>query len=201
MSTSIRALLALLVAFPLYAQNPVRPNVVIVYADDVGYGDLGCYGATKVKTPHLDKLASTGVRFTSGYAPSATCTPSRYAMLTGQYAWRQRGTGILPGDASLIIRPGRTTLASILQKAGLRTGVVGKWHLGLGEGDIDWNGDNAPGPLEVGFDESFIMAATADRVPCVFLRGHRVVGLDPRDPIQVSYGKPIPGEPTGKANP
>jgi arylsulfatase A-like enzyme len=176
-------------------------NVVLIYADDLGYGDVGTYGAKRIPTPNIDRLAKEGLRFTNAYAPSATCTPSRYAMLTGQYAWRQRGTGVLPGDASLIIRPGRTTLPSILRKAGLRTGVVGKWHLGLGEGEIDWNGEIKPGPLEIGFDESFIMAATADRVPCVFLRGHRVVGLDPKDPIQVSYARNFPGEPTGKANP
>ncbi len=177
------------------------PNIVLIYADDLGYGDVGAYGSKRIPTPNMDRLAKEGLRFTSGYAPSATCTPSRYAMLTGEYAWRQKGTGILPGSAALIIQPGRTTMASILQKAGYRTGVVGKWHLGLGAGDIDWNGEIKPGPLEVGFDDSFIMAATGDRVPCVYVRGHRVVGLDPADPIEISYGKPIPGVPTGKANP
>ncbi len=174
---------------------------MLIYADDLGYGDVGAYGSKHIPTPHMDRLAHEGIRFTSGYAPSATCTPSRYAMLTGEYAWRQKGTGVLPGNAALIIRPGRTTMASILQKAGYRTGVVGKWHLGLGAGTIDWNGEIKPGPLEVGFDESFIMAATGDRVPCVYVRGHRIVGLDPADPIEVSYGKPIPGQPTGKMNP
>ena len=177
------------------------PNVVVIYADDLGYGDVGAYGAKRIPTPNIDRLAREGLRFTSGYAPSATCTPSRYAMLTGEYAWRQPGTGILPGSAALIIEPGRTTMASVLRKAGHRTGVVGKWHLGLGDKDVDWNGQIKPGPLEIGFDESFIMAATGDRVPCVYVRDHRVVGLDPADPIEVSYGKPIPGEPTGKANP
>lgn len=177
------------------------PNVVLIYADDLGYGDVGAYGAKRIATPNMDRLASEGLRFTSGYAPSSTCTPSRYAMLTGEYAWRQKGTGILPGNAALIIAPGRTTMASIFQKAGYRTGVVGKWHLGLGAGKIDWNGGIKPSPNEVGFDESFIMAATGDRVPCVYVRDHRVVGLDPADPIEVSYGAPIPGEPTGKDNP
>ncbi len=178
-----------------------RPNIVLIYADDLGYGDLGAYGAKHIPTPNMDRLAREGLRFTSGYAPSATCTPSRYAMLTGEYAWRQKGTGILPGSAAMIIQPGRTTMASILQKAGYRTGVVGKWHLGLGAGAIDWNGAIKPGPGEIGFDDTFIMAATGDRVPCVYVRDHRIVGLDPADPIEVSYGQPIPGVPTGKANP
>lgn len=177
------------------------PNIVLIYADDLGYGDVGCYGAEHLPTPHIDRLAREGLRFTSGYSTSATCTPSRYSLLTGEYAWRKKGTGILPGNAALIIEPGRTTVASMLQASGYRTGVVGKWHLGLGEGSIDWNGEIKPGPLEVGFDESFIMAATGDRVPCVYLRGHHVEKLDAADPIEVSYGKAIAGVPTGKEQP
>jgi arylsulfatase A-like enzyme len=167
----------------------------------VGYGDLSCYGATRVRTPNLDRLAGAGVRFTNVHSSSATCTPSRYSLLTGEYAWRKRGTGVLPGDAALIISPGRPTLPSTLKQAGYHTGVIGKWHLGLGSGNVDWNGDIQPGPLEVGFDESFIIPATGDRVPCVFVENHRVAGLDPQDPIRVSYEKPIGNEPTGKANP
>ena len=177
------------------------PNVVIVYADDLGYGDLGCYGARAGLTPNLDRLAGESLRFTDAHATSATCTPSRYAILTGEYPWRRQGTGILPGDAGLIIEPGRTTLAGVFRDAGYRTAAVGKWHLGLGDGDLDWNGPIRPGPLEVGFDECFIMAATGDRVPCVYIKDRAVVGLDPADPIVVRYGDPIPGEPTGKANP
>jgi arylsulfatase A-like enzyme len=108
-----------------------QPNIVLIYADDVGYGDIGCYGATGVKTPNLDRLAKTGIRFTNVHASSATCTPSRYSLLTGEYAWRRKGTGVLPGDARLIIEPGRITLPSMLKRAGFSTGVVGKWHLGL----------------------------------------------------------------------
>jgi len=181
------------------AASPL-PNIVLIYGDDIGYGDLGCYGATAVKTPNVDRLAGGGLRFTDAYCTSATCTPSRYSLLTGEYAFRQKGTGVLPGDAALIIEPGRTTLASILKRAGYKTAVIGKWHLGLGvKGTtLDWNSEIKPGPLEVGFDYSFIMAATGDRVPCVYIEGHRVVGLDPDDPIQVSYEKPFPGEPTGE---
>ncbi len=178
-----------------------QPSIVLIYADDVGYGDLGCYGATGVKTPNLDRLAAAGIRFTNAHASSATCTPSRYSLLTGEYAWRRTGTGILPGDAPLIVEPGRTTIPSMLRRAGYSSGVVGKWHLGLGSGDLDWNGEIAPGPLEVGFDYSFIIPATGDRVPCVFVENRRVANLDPRDPIRVSYAEPFPGELTGKYHP
>ncbi len=176
-----------------------RPNIVLIYGDDIGYGDFGCYGARGVRTPNVDALAGAGMRFTSSYASSATCTPSRYSLLTGEYAFRKKGTGVLPGDAALIIEPGRPTLPALLRQAGYRTGVVGKWHLGLGPllTPIDWNGDITPGPREIGFDYCFIMAATGDRVPCVFVENQRVVGLDPADPIQVSYSQPFPGEPTG----
>ena len=178
-----------------------RPNIVLIYADDLGYGDVGCYGATEVRTPNIDRLAREGLRFTDAHAAAATCTPSRYALLTGEYAWRQKGTGILPGDAPLIIEPGRVTLASILRDAGYTTGVVGKWHLGLGRGHPDWNGEIQPGPLEVGFDSCFIIPATGDRVPCVFVENHHVAGLEPSDPIQVSYRAKVGDEPTGAERP
>jgi arylsulfatase A-like enzyme len=178
-----------------------KPNIVLIYADDVGYGDLGCYGAMRVHTPNLDKIAGGGLRFTNAHSPSATCTPSRYALLTGEYAWRKQGTAILPGDAALIIKPGRVTIASMLKQQGYTTGAVGKWHLGLGNGDIDWNGEIKPGPLEIGFDYAFLIPATPDRTPCVFVENHRVVNRDPKDPIRVSYKQPFPGEPTGKDHP
>jgi arylsulfatase A-like enzyme len=178
-----------------------QPNVVLIYADDVGYGDIGCYGATQVKTPNLDKLAGAGLRLTDAHATSATCTPSRYSLLTGEYAWREKGTNILPGDASLLIRPGRTTLPSMMRQAGYATGCVGKWHLGLGDGAIDWNGEIRPGPNEVGFDYSYIIPATGDRVPCVFVENHRIVHLDPKDPVQVSYREPFPGELVARDHP
>src|SRR4051795_4319146 len=126
------------------------PNIVLINADDIGYGDFGCYGAAQVKTPNIDRLAGQGFRLTDAHSAAATCTPSRFAMLTGEYPWRQKGTGILPGDAPLIIPPGRVTLASMLHDAGYATGVVGKWHLGLGTRRPDWNGELRPGPLEIG---------------------------------------------------
>lgn len=177
-----------------------KPNIVLIYADDIGYGDLGCYGATSVKTPNVDRLAKEGIKFTSGYASSATCTPSRYSMLTGQYAWRKKGTGVLRGDAPMIISTKQTTLPSVLKRAGYTTGVVGKWHLGLGDGKIDWNKDIKPGPLEIGFDYSFLMPATGDRVPCVYMEGHKVINLDQSDPITVSYKGNIENLPTGKTH-
>ncbi|HWE37392.1 MAG TPA: arylsulfatase [Isosphaeraceae bacterium] len=195
------ALLVGLAATAPIATAAERPNIVVIYADDLGFGDVGCNGARAGLTPNVDRLARLGLNFSDAHATSATCTPSRYAILTGEYPWRKKGTGVLPGDARLIIEPGRATTASVLERAGYRTGVVGKWHLGLGDGSIDWNGEITPGPLEVGFDESFIMAATGDRVPCVFVRGHRVVGLDPADPIEVRYDRPFAGVPTGKDHP
>ncbi len=187
------------IAVSLCGASP--PNIVLIYADDLGYGDVSCYGATRIRTPNVDRLAAQGLRFTDAHSASATCTPSRYAMMTGEYPWRKKGTGILPGDAGLIVEPGRTTMASILRKAGYATGVVGKWHLGLGRDKPDWNGEIRPGPLEIGFDYCFLIPATGDRVPCVYVENHRVYGLDPADPIHISYAGPVGDEPTGKDHP
>jgi len=165
-----------------------RPNIIFMLADDVGYGDFGCYGATKVKTPNIDRLAEEGLRFTDAHAPSAVCTPTRYAFMTGEYAWRRQGTGILPGTAALIVEPGRVTVPSLLRSADYATGVVGKWHLGLGpQSPTDYNGEIKPGPLEIGFDYAWLLPATGDRTPCVWVEDHRVVGLDPADPITLDY--------------
>lgn len=177
-----------------------KPNIVIIYADDLGYGDVGAYGATALKTPNMDALAKGGLVFTNGYATSSTCTPSRYGLITGEYPWH-RQAGILSGEAPLIIDTASITIPKFLKEQGYRTGIVGKWHLGLGNGNINWNEKITPGPNEVGFDDAFIMAATQDRVPTVYIRDGFVENLDPDDPIQVNYKKNFPGEPTGKDNP
>ncbi|HVZ26013.1 MAG TPA: arylsulfatase [Sediminibacterium sp.] len=186
----------------LFAQPIQKPNVIFIYADDVGYGDISCNGATHISTPHIDRIAANGIRFTSAYATSSTCTPSRYGLLTGEYPWRKKGTGIAAGDAGTIISPDQYTLADLFRDAGYQTAVIGKWHLGLGPASgPDWNGLIKPGPAELGFKESFIIPATPDRVPCVYVENGRVKNLDPADPITVSYKQPLYGLPTGKDHP
>jgi len=186
------------------ADKSARPNIVYIISDDIGYGDLGCYGAQHVKTPNLDRLAREGVRCTDAHSTSSVCSPSRYSMLTGEYAWRNPlGHHILSGVEPLSIDPAVTTTPSLLKSAGYATGLVGKWHLGLGTKDnpVDYNKDITPGPREVGFDYAFFYAATNDRVPCVYMENRRVVGLDPADPVQVSYEGPVGNDPTGKEHP
>jgi arylsulfatase A-like enzyme len=181
--------------------NIEKPNVLVILADDLGYGDVSSYGQNTLLTPEIDRLAENGLRFTDGHCSSSTCTPSRYALLTGQYPWKNERARILQGDAPLIIDPAKLTLASMLKNNGYTTAVIGKWHLGLGDGNVDWNKRVSPGPAEVGFDYSFILAATQDRTPTVLLRDQLVVGLDPADPLFVSYKENFEGEPTGKENP
>ncbi|WP_372755736.1 sulfatase-like hydrolase/transferase [Mariniflexile sp.] len=202
MKTITKSLL-FIVVFMMYTVGIAQksdPNIIIIYVDDLGYGDIGVNGAVGIKTPHVDALAKNGLNFTDAHSSSSTCTPSRYSLLTGSYAFRNNAA-ILEGDAPLIIDPNQETLPSMLQKAGYKTGVVGKWHLGLGRGKIDWNRRVAPGPKEVGFDYSFLIPATGDRTPCVFLENQEVVGLDLADPITVSYGTRIDGYPLGREHP
>lgn len=181
-------------------QPDKQPNVIVIIADDLGFGDISAYGATEIQTPNIDRIANEGIRFSHGYATSATSTPSRFSLLTGRYPWRE-GAQVLQGNAPLIIKENMPTLPKMFKEAGYATGAVGKWHLGLGNGNVDWNKEIVPGAREVGFDYSFITAATNDRVPTVFVENGKVVNLDPNDPIEVSYRKNFPGEPTGKANP
>ena len=195
---------AILVASPVHAQKQKKnqqPNIVLIVADDLGYGDLSCYGASKIKTPGMDRIGNEGIRFTQGFCTAATSTPSRYSVMTGKYPWTNPDAKILPGNAALIIDTKAITLPKLMKQAGYTTGSVGKWHIGLGDGHVDWNKKVYPGATEIGYDYSFIQAATNDRVPCVFLENSVVIGLEPNDPLYVDYRTNFPGEPTGKENP
>ncbi len=201
MKTAITQLAALLLAAPLlHAETRTeKPNIIVILSDDVGWGDVGCYGATQIKTPHLDSLAREGMRFTDAHASAFVCTPTRYSLLTGEYSWRRKGSGldrsVSNAETPLLIPLSSETFPGILKKSGYRTGAVGKWHLGFGTRKPDYNQALTPGPLEIGFDEFFGFPATNDRVPTVYVRGHDVVGLDPADPIQYTYEKPEKGSP------
>ncbi len=214
MEQQVKNLIAVSLLAPIAAQSamaakkpkntdPTRPNVIIILADDLGYGDLGCYGAKNVQTPNVDRLAQQGIRFTDTHAVAATSTPSRYSILTGEYAWRRPDTDIAAGNAGMIIKPGQYTMADMFKSCGYRTCAIGKWHLGLGEtqGTQDWNAQIPMHLGDIGFDHHYIMAATADRVPCVFINDGVVANFDPSAPIEVSYKENFPGEPTGKDNP
>lgn len=183
--------------------DAARPNVILLLADDLGYGDLQCYGACGVETPAVDALARSGIRFTNVHAMASTSTPSRYALLTGEYAFRKQGTDVAAGNAGMIIRPEQYTLADVFHDAGYVTGAIGKWHLGLGDktGEQDWNAQIRPSLESLGFDYHYIMAATADRVPCVFIENGYVANYDADSPIEVNYRRNFEGEPTGKENP
>ncbi|MCE3017320.1 MAG: arylsulfatase [Pirellula sp.] len=194
----IRLLSVALILISAHAVNAAeKPNIIVIMADDLGYGDVSCYGATAIQTPAIDRLANEGVRFTSGYCSASTCTPTRFSLLTGTYAFRQKGTGIAPPNGPAIIRPGTDTLPSILKRAGYATAVIGKWHLGLGDTAPDWNGELKPGPLEIGFDHCFLLPTTNDRVPQVYVEDRRVKNLDPKDPLWVGSDKPSEDHPTG----
>jgi len=168
-----------------YSRNSNQPNVVIIYTDDIGYGDIGVNGAEQIPTPNIDKLAAEGLQFTDGHSASSTCSPSRYALLTGEMGFR-KNLGIQGVNAPATIHPSQFTLGKLFQQAGYRTGIVGKWHLGLGDGEIDWNEEIKPGPREAGFDYSFIIPSSNDRAPFVYLENQRVYNYDPNDPITVS---------------
>lgn len=176
------------------------PNIIIIYADDLGYGDVSAYEMGHLATPNIDKIARNGARFTKGYASSATCTPSRYALLTGNYPWRNKKAKISTG-ANLIIDTLELTLPKMLKSLDYQTAIVGKWHLGLGNSEIDYNKKISPGPNEVGFDYSLIMPDTQDRVPTVYIENGLVVNLDPNDPLEVSFKNNFEGQTSGKENP
>ncbi len=187
--TTLFTLVSLLLAWHsgATAAELAKPNIVLIVADDLGYGDLGCYGATKVKTPNIDKLASEGRRFTDAHSASSVCTPSRYAMLTGEYPFRKNLWGPVMNPSPLVVDVSRPTLASLLKDQGYHTACFGKWHLGFGDKEKpDWNKDLKPGPLECGFDHYFGIPVVSSHPPFVWVEDHRVVGLDPADPLK--YG-------------
>lgn len=159
------------------------PNIILINADDLGYGDLSCYGATKVRTPNIDRLAAEGRRFTDAHAASAVCSPSRYSLLTGRYPLRRNFWGPTGMDQPLSIDLNHLTIASLLKRAGYSTATIGKWHLGFGEVKPDWNGELKPGPLELGFDYFFGLPIVNCIPPYVYVENHRVVGWDPDDPF------------------
>jgi len=202
----INTIAAAVISTATLSQADEKPNVVIIYGDDIGWGDVGAYGAKLIPTPNLDKLAKESLRFTDGHCSAATCTPSRFSMLTGIHGFRH-GVRVLPPNAPMKIKPNMFTLPQLFKKAGYKTAVIGKWHLGIGNGKtpVDWNGDVKPGPLEIGFDYSFLLPSTNDRVPCVYLENHRVVNLDPKDPLYVGNKPPVDFKgtvyPDGRKNP
>jgi arylsulfatase A len=172
-----------LVCFALgLAAAPPAPNIVVILADDYGYGSLGAYGADAalIRTPHLDRLAREGRRFTDAYTPSSVCTPTRYALITGRYCWRTplNHGGVTNTLDPLLIETTRPTIASLLKKRGYATGFVGKWHLGYGtERRVDYTKELKPGPLELGFDYQFAVPQNHNDITRVFVENHHVYGL------------------------
>ncbi len=185
-------------ASPNFVSTERKPNIIVIMADDLGYGDVSCYGTNEIVTPNIDQLASEGLRFTSGYCSASTCTPTRFSFLTGKYAFRQPGTGVAPPNSPALIQPGTTTLPSILRSAGYATAVIGKWHLGLGGSNgPNWNGVLRPGPTDIGFDYCCILPTTNDRVPQVYVENDHVRNLDENDPLWVGEESPDEDHPTG----
>lgn len=162
-----------------------KPNIVLINADDLGYGDVGCYGATKLQTPNIDRLASEGRRFTDAHTASAVCSPSRYGLMTGQFPLRRNFWGPLPFTNELTVDTSQPTIASVLKSVGYSTAIVGKWHLGFGKGKNDWNKPLKPGPLELGFDHYFGMPTVNSGPPFVYVENHRVVDYDASDPFVI----------------
>lgn len=177
---------ALLIGRSLFAKD--LPNVVFILADDLGYGDVGCYGADKVSTPNIDSLAEEGMRFLDAHSASSVCTPSRFAFLTGEYPFRGDHWAPVFLREGLVIEPDTTTLADVFQESGYATACVGKWHLGFGEDEPDWNGELKPGPLELGFDYYFGVPVVNSHPPFVFVENYKVWGLEEGDPLV--YGGP-----------
>ena len=181
------------------AERPAasRPNIVVILADDLGWGSLNCYGAPKtlVRTPNCDRLATEGIRFTDANTASSVCSPTRYALLTGRYCWRTSlQHEVLGTTAPLHIETSRLTIASLLKKHGYRTAAVGKWHLGYGSSPkCDYTADLTPGPLDIGFDYHFAVPSNHGDNTGVFVENRRVVGLRSNKLDPSKYGKTFYG--------
>lgn len=183
------SLLAALLLVPLAAlhaadDKSAKPNIVIILADDLGYGDISCYGATKIKTPHIDQLAREGMKFTDAHTAASLCSPSRYGLMTGRYPWRLHRKG---NDYSL--EPGRLTLAAMLKAQGYRSAAIGKWHLGY---SADWNQLPITGPLEAGFDYHFGVPQNHNDHYRVFIENHDLVGRASGEAFRVVKGRDFP---------
>jgi arylsulfatase A-like enzyme len=177
-----------LILLPQPGAAASRPNIVLILADDLGYGSLGCYGGAQLKTPACDRLAREGRRFTSAYAPGSVCSPSRYGLMTGRYIWRasvDHGYGLGERDA-LLIETNRATLASIARSCGYHTAAIGKWHNGLGLAQpTDWKQPLTPGPLAVGFEYFFGLAANVANQPQAYIEGDQLVGRVPGQVVTI----------------
>jgi len=188
MLSGIAALVLLVSWSPVTAEAKPesQPNIVLILADDLGYGDLGCYNAeSKIATPNLDRLAAQGLRFTDAHAPGSLCVPSRYGLLTGRYPFR----GNLDWRRKAVIDDDRLTLASLLQQNGYATAMVGKWHLGFDGGpDYDWSKPLEGGPVDRGFDSFFGMPASLDIPPYYYIRDDRPVA-PPTEKIGDNHSK------------
>jgi len=182
----VLAIILLLYIVISFIKPREKPNIIFIMADDLGYGDLSCYGATQVETPHIDRLAEEGIRFTDAHSPASVCSPTRYSVLTGRYCWRSRlKKFVCMPNAPLLIEKGRMTVASLLKSHGYVTGCVGKWHLGFGEKKPDWNGQLKPGPLEIGFDYYFGVPVSNNWPPFVYVENHHVVDRQEGEDIKV----------------
>lgn len=183
----------------LSAAESTPPNVVFIFADDLGYGDLSCYGATKVQTPNIDQLAAEGRKFTDAHSASAVCTPSRYALMTGEYPLRAFGGkgawGPLPETSELIIDTDTLTIGKVFKNKGYATAALGKWHLGFGKGKNDWSMPLRSGPQDVGFDYYWGVPLVNSGSPYVYVENDMIVGYDPEDPL-IPGGKPTSVTPT-----
>lgn len=175
-----------------------QTNVIVIYADDLGYGDLGCYGATKVQTPNIDRLAREGRRLTDAHSASAVCSPSRYALMTGEYPFRKKkgnAWGPMGHTSPLGIDTSKLTLPRLFSDAGYATACIGKWHLGFGDKKADYNKLLKPGPLELGFDHFFGIATNNSENPFVYIEDHRVFGWDKKDPLRRNPDGKLPYDP------